>query len=185
MNKLFNNFFQKLKFRTTFTRSVAFPGLLVILIISLYCGIYPEQANVLLSTVQAYFFKNLSWIYVLLVTIFILFLIILALSKTGNIRLGADNSKPKYNFFSWIAMLFAAGMGIGLMYFGVAETISHYANPAIGDTVQRAKEAQLYTFFHWGIHAWAIYAVMGDSSLLTLHTGINYLWQSGADSIPC
>ncbi|MFV0419820.1 MAG: BCCT family transporter [Dysgonomonas sp.] len=155
MDKLKNSF------RTTFTKSVALPGLIVILIISLYCGIFPSQANDILNVIKAYFFSNLSWIYVLLVTIFILFLIIIALSKLGNIKLGADNAKPKYNFFSWIAMLFAAGMGIGLMYFGVAETISHYANPAIGDTIKRAKEAQLYTFFHWGIHAWAIYAVMG------------------------
>lgn len=151
----------KLPFRTTLTKSVALPGLIVILFVSLYCGFFPEQANKSLSVVKTYFFNNLSWVYVLMVTLFVLFLIIIALSKLGNIRLGSDNSRPKYSFFSWIAMLFAAGMGIGLMYFGVAETMSHYANPAIDDTLQRAKEAQLYTFFHWGIHAWAIYAVVG------------------------
>ena len=151
----------KFSFRTTLTKSVALPGLIVILFISLYCGFFPEQANKSLSVVKTYFFNNLSWVYVLMVTLFVLFLIIIALSKLGNIRLGSDNSRPKYSFFSWIAMLFAAGMGIGLMYFGVAETMSHYANPAIDDTLQRAKEAQLYTFFHWGIHAWAIYAVVG------------------------
>ena len=151
----------KLPFRTTLTKLVALPGLIVILFVSLYCGFFPEQANKSLSVVKTYFFNNLSWVYVLMVTLFVLFLIIIALSKLGNIRLGSDNSRPKYSFFSWIAMLFAAGMGIGLMYFGVAETMSHYANPAIDDTLQRAKEAQLYTFFHWGIHAWAIYAVVG------------------------
>ena len=151
----------KLPFRTTLTKSVALPGLIVILFVSLYCGFFPEQANKSLSVVKTYFFNNLSWVYVLMVTLFVLFLIIIALSKLGNIRLGSDNSRPKYSFFSWIAMLFAAGMGIGLMYFGVAETMSHYANPAIDDTLQRAKEAQLYTFFHWGIHAWTIYAVVG------------------------
>lgn len=161
MSSLIKKLKEKLPFETTFTKSVALPGLLVILSISIYCLFFPSEANVLLTSIQVYFFKNLSWIYVLIVTLLILFLIIIALSKLGNIRLGADNSKPKYSFFSWIAMLFAAGMGIGLMYFGVAETISHYAHPAIEDTVLRAKEAQLYTFFHWGIHAWAIYAVMG------------------------
>ncbi len=161
MSNLIGKIKRKLPFETTFTKSVALPGLLVILSISIYCLFFPSEANVLLTSIQAYFFKNLSWIYVLIVTLLILFLIIIALSKLGNIRLGADNSKPKYSFFSWIAMLFAAGMGIGLMYFGVAETISHYAHPAIEDTMLRAKEAQLYTFFHWGIHAWAIYAVMG------------------------
>ncbi|MFV0471372.1 MAG: BCCT family transporter [Paludibacteraceae bacterium] len=161
MGKRQNSFKKELNLRTTFTKSVALPGLIIILIVSLYCGLFPSEASLLLTQLKSYFFNNFSWFYVLMVTIFILFLIIIALSKLGNIRLGADTSKPKYSFFSWIAMLFAAGMGIGLMYFGVAETISHYANPATDDVVMRAKEAQLYTFFHWGIHAWAIYAVMG------------------------
>lgn len=161
MSNLLSDIKGKLKFETTFTKNVALPGLIVILFISVYCGFFPEQANSNLLKVKSYFFTNMSWTYVLIVTLFILFLIIIALSKLGNIKLGADDSRPKYSFFSWIAMLFAAGMGIGLMYFGVAETISHYANPAIADTVHRAKEAQLSTFFHWGIHAWAIYAVVG------------------------
>lgn len=160
-NKLISTIKEKLHFQTTLTKSVALPGLIVILFVSLYCGIFPTQANEDFSIVKSYIFNNLSWVYVLMVTIFVLFLVIIALSKLGNIRLGSDSSRPKYSFFSWIAMLFAAGMGIGLMYFGVAETMSHYANPAIEDTLQRAKEAQLYTFFHWGIHAWAIYAVVG------------------------
>ncbi len=161
MNNLTTKIKDRIKFKTTFTKSVALPGLLVILLISIYCGAFPKQANETLQSIKSYLFTNLSWTYVLIVTLFILFLIVIALSKLGNIKLGADDSKPKYSFFSWIAMLFAAGMGIGLMYFGVAETISHYANPAIEDTVQRAKEAQLSTFFHWGIHAWGIYAVVG------------------------
>lgn len=152
---------KKRQIRTTLTKSVALPGLIIILCVSFYCGFFPEQANRSLSILKTYVFENLSWVYVLMVTLFVLFLIIIALSKLGNIRLGSDNSRPKYSFFSWIAMLFAAGMGIGLMYFGVAETMSHYANPAMDDTLQRAKDAQLYTFFHWGIHAWAIYAVVG------------------------
>ena len=161
MRAKLNTLKTKFKNTTTLTKSVALPGLLVIGTISLYCFIFPREAEVLLNSIKTYFFKNLSWTYVLIATMFILFLIVLALSKLGNIRLGSDNSRPKYSFFSWIAMLFAAGMGIGLMYFGVGETISHYAQPAIGDTVLRAKEAQLYTFFHWGVHAWAIYATMG------------------------
>ena len=161
MEKQQNPFKRISNLRTTFTKSVALPGLIIILIVSLYCGLFPTEASQFLAELKSYFFNNFSWVYVLMVTIFILFLIIIALSKLGNIRLGADTSRPKYSFFSWIAMLFAAGMGIGLMYFGVAETISHYANPATSDIVMKAKEAQLYTFFHWGIHAWAIYAVMG------------------------
>ena len=96
-----------------------------------------------------------------MVSFFLIFLLVLAFSKIGTIRLGADNSVPQYSFFSWIAMLFAAGMGIGLMYFGVAEPMSHYVNPALPSIVNRAKEAQLTTFFHWGLHAWSVFAVMG------------------------
>ena len=161
MIKYIKNSIHKLKKTTTFTKSVALPGLLVIIAVSFYCLFFPLEAQTLLNSIKSYFFKNLSWTYVLIVTMFILFLIILALSKLGNIRLGSDNSRPKYSFFSWISMLFAAGMGIGLMYFGVGETMAHYAQPAIQDTALRAKEAQLYTFFHWGVHAWAIYATMG------------------------
>ncbi len=99
--------------------------------------------------------------YIIIVSIFLLFLIVIALSKLGNIKLGSDNSTPQYSFLSWMSMLFAAGMGVELMYFEVAETISHYTNPAIQDTVQRAKDAQLNTFFHWNIHGWAIYRLVG------------------------
>jgi choline/glycine/proline betaine transport protein len=91
------------------------------------------------------------------------FLIYLMFSKYGNIRLGRNDSKPKYSFFSWISMLFAAGMGIGLMYFSVAEPMQHYSNDIFtgNNHINRAKNAQLYTFFHWGVHAWAIYGVVG------------------------
>ena len=86
-------------------------------------------------------------------------------SKYGNIRLGRNGSKADYSFFSWISMLFAAGMGIGLMYFSVAEPMQHYSNSVFSanSPINRAKDAQLYTFFHWGIHAWATYGIVGLS----------------------
>jgi len=86
-------------------------------------------------------------------------------SKYGNIKLGKNDSKPEYSFFSWVSMLFAAGMGIGLMYFSVAEPMQHYSNEIFSGShyVNQAKSAQLYTFFHWGIHAWAIYGIVGLS----------------------
>ncbi|WP_342645372.1 BCCT family transporter [Mucilaginibacter sp. CSA2-8R] len=90
-------------------------------------------------------------------------MIYLMFSKYGNIKLGPNDSKPEYSFFSWLAMLFAAGMGIGLLYFAVAEPMSHYSAKAFADNhyINRAKNAQLYTFFHWGIHAWAVYGLVG------------------------
>lgn len=134
---------------------------MVLFALSLLCAILPDWTNELLVATQSFVYKKFSWVYILLVSLFFIFLMILAFSKTGNIRLGADNSVPQYSFFSWISMLFAAGMGIGLMYFGVAEPMSHYVNPAFTTIVNPAKEAQLATFFHWGIHAWSIFAIMG------------------------
>lgn len=149
------------KFKTAFDRKVAIPGLSVLILLSIYCGLFPTQAESVLTTVQTYVYQNMSWVYVLLITFFMVFLVLLACSKAGNIRLGADNSEPQYGFFSWVSMLFAAGMGIGLMYYGVAEPMTHYVAPALADSAIPAKEAQLHTFFHWGLHAWGVYAIVG------------------------
>jgi len=140
---------------------VAYPGLAVLLALSVACAFFPQWTNQVLTAVQQGIYKNLSWAYILMVSFFLIFLMVLAFSKLGKIRLGADNSKPQYSFFSWIAMLFAAGMGIGLMYYGVGEPMAHYVNPALPDVANPAKEAQLATFFHWGLHAWGIFAIMG------------------------
>lgn len=149
-------------FKTTFSRNVFLPGITALIILSVVCALFPDATETGLKTVQKAIYKDLHWTYSLLVTFFLIFQLALAFSKMGNIRLGADNSEPQYGFFSWIAMLFAAGMGIGLMYYGVAEPMSHYVEPALPDsTVNPAKEAQLATFFHWGLHAWGIFGVMG------------------------
>ncbi len=153
---------KQLPIKTTFSRNVFLPGLILLLLLSVVCALFPDSTEAALKAVQAAIYKNLNWTYSLLVTFFLIFQLALAFSKTGNIRLGADNSEPQYSFFSWIAMLFAAGMGIGLMYYGVAEPMSHYVEPALpNSTVNPAKEAQLATFFHWGLHAWGIFGIMG------------------------
>jgi len=149
-------------FKTTFSRNVFLSGLIVLLLLTFVCALFPDDTEAALKAVQKAIYKDLHWTYSLLVTLFLIFQLFLAFSKVGNIRLGADNSEPQYGFFSWIAMLFAAGMGIGLMYYGVAEPMSHYVEPALPDaTVNPAKDAQLATFFHWGLHAWGIFGVMG------------------------
>lgn len=153
------------KIRNTLSKPVVLPSLIFIVGICLLSAVYPTLTESLLNSVKSFIFVNLNWIYVWSVTIFVLFLIYLMFSKYGNIRLGRNDSRPQYSFFSWISMLFAAGMGIGLMYFSVAEPIQHYSDAIFSGntTVQRAKDAQLYTFFHWGIHAWAIYGIVGLS----------------------
>lgn len=100
---------------------VTVPSLVFIIGICVLSAISPDFTEDLLNVVKNFIFVNLNWVYVWSVTIFVLFLIYLMISKYGNIRLGRNNSKPDYSFFSWISILFAAGMGIGLMYFSVAE----------------------------------------------------------------
>lgn len=151
--------------RSTLSRGVVIPSLLFIIGVCLITAIYPQISNRALGAVKDFIFVNLYYIYVWSVTIFVLFLVYLMFSKYGRIRLGRNESKPDYSFFSWISMLFAAGMGIGLMYFSVTEPMQHYSNELFSDktAVQRAKDAQLFTFFHWGVHAWSIYGVVGLS----------------------
>lgn len=99
------------------------------------------------------------------VAIFLGVLAFLACSDAGRIKLGPDHSQPEYSNKSWFALLFTAGMGIGLMFFGVAEPIMHYVSPPVGEgqTIDDARNAMKITFFHWGFHAWGIYAVVGLS----------------------
>ena len=151
--------------RTTLSGGVVIPSLIFITAVSMLAALFPALTNTVLNQVKQFIFVNLNWIYVWSVTVFVIFLVYLMVGRYGNIRLGRNSSKPEYSFFSWLSMLFAAGMGIGLMYFSVAEPIQHFSNEvfAAGSQVQRAKNAQMYTFFHWGVHAWAIYGIVGLS----------------------
>ena len=156
-------FIYNISFRSTLKKGITVPSLIFIIGICLISAVFPKVTESLLTVVKGFIFVNLNWIYVWAVTIFVIFLVYLMTSKYGNIRLGRNDSRPDYSFFSWLSMLFAAGMGIGLMYFSVAEPMQHYSNEIFSykSPVQRAQNAQVYTFFHWGIHAWAIYGVVG------------------------
>lgn len=138
--------------RTTLKTGVSLPSIIFIIIISLLAGFYPTLMENILEVAKEFIFENLNWILVWSVGIFIVFLIYLMFSKYGKIRLGANDSLPDHSFFSWISMLFAAGMGIGLMYFSVAEPMQHYtAEVFAGNShAQRAQDAQLFTFFSIG-----------------------------------
>ncbi len=125
----------------------------------------PERAAAFFGDVQSWVINTAGWFYILAVALFLIFVVVLALSSYGRIKLGPDHSEPDYTYMSWFAMLFSAGMGIGLMFFGVAEPVMHLMSPPVGDeaTVEAAREAMRITFFHWGMHAWAIYAVVALS----------------------
>jgi choline/glycine/proline betaine transport protein len=134
----------------------------VIIALIIFTAAFPKQAKSLFTIIQASIIENGSWFYVLSVAFIFFFVIFLGMSRYGDIRLGPDHSTPDYSLGSWISMLFAAGMGIGLMFFGVAEPLMHYLSPPTADTgtVAAAQEAMKMTFFHWGLHAWAIYAIV-------------------------
>lgn len=155
---------QKQKWFANVNRSV-FLGTLGIIVFFLLLVILDPNFQQRTDLIKAWITESFSWFYVLSVAFFLLFLIYIACSKCGDIKLGPDHSQPEYNNRSWFAMLFTAGMGIGLMFFGVAEPIMHYASPPLGEpqTVQAMQQAMRVTFFHWGLHAWAIYAVVGLS----------------------
>src|SRR5690606_18452953 len=108
---------------------------------------------------------SFGWFYILAVAGFLIAVAFLAASRYGRLKLGPDDSEPDYGYPTWIAMLFAAGMGIGLMFFAVAEPIQHFSQPpdVEPDTLDAARQAMVITFFHWGVHAWAIYGVVGLS----------------------
>jgi choline/glycine/proline betaine transport protein len=141
-------------FFTSFALVLAFVGI---------ATIWPEHADRGFGAVQDWVIDQAGWFYVLAVAGFLVFVVALAVSGYGAIKLGPDHSEPDYSYTSWFAMLFSAGMGIGLMYFGVAEPIMHFTDPPVGDpsSVAAARQAMRITMFHWGLHAWAIYAVVG------------------------
>lgn len=114
--------------------------------------------------VFSFFTQDFGWLYLIAMFSFVVFVIFLAFSKWGSIRLGPDDSRPEYNTVSWFAMLFGAGMGVGLVFWGISEPISHYISPIAGidpATPEAADFAMRSAFMHWGIHPWANYAIIG------------------------
>ncbi|SHI12191.1 BCCT family transporter [Pollutimonas bauzanensis] len=141
-----------------FITSAAF--MLVIVLLTVFA---PATAESVFNMVQSWILEKLSWFYILTVAIILLSVVYLAISRYGDIKLGPDHSQPDYRSVTWFAMLFSAGMGIGLMFFGVAEPVMHFLSPPVGtgSNVDAAREAMRITFFHWGLHAWSIYAIVG------------------------
>lgn len=109
--------------------------------------------------------ENVGWMYLLVMTGFVFFVLFLGLSRIGTIRLGAPDERPEFSFQSWLAMIFSGGMGVGLVFWGVAEPMMHFNAPPVGSGLPRTAEAaqsgMLYAFFHWGLHQWATFALVG------------------------
>ncbi|MBB5180939.1 glycine betaine transporter [Planomicrobium koreense] len=138
---------------------------LVILAVA-YGAIAPGSFAEVTGNIEGFLTTSFGWYYLLIVSLMVLFCLFFLISPMGQIRLGKDTDKPEFSFGSWIAMLFSAGMGIGLVFWGAAEPLSHFAiDPATAEpgSAEAFKESMRFTFFHWGIHAWAIYAVVALS----------------------
>ncbi|MBO6753364.1 MAG: BCCT family transporter [Spongiibacter sp.] len=144
---------------------VFFGSVILIFAVVLFAVSSPDLAGSVFSQTQSWIVDSFGWFYLLAVAVFLLFSLYLALSQYGSIRLGPEHSQPDFSYSSWFAMLFSAGMGIGLIFYGVAEPVIHMSSPPQGEghSVEAAREAMATTFFHWGLHAWSIYAVVGLS----------------------
>ena len=152
-------------FKFTINPPVFFGSVAIILTFVAVGALVPAQAEAIFGALQSWILTSFGWLYLLAVGIFLFGILILAFGRYGDLKLGPDDSQPEFRYLSWIAMLFAAGMGIGLMYFAVGEPMTHFAAPPTADPLSIAakREAMSVTFFHWGIHAWAIYSVVGLS----------------------
>lgn len=136
---------------------------LVIVAIAVIAGIVaPEGFEAFTGNIESFISTTFGWYYLLLVTAIVILSLFFAISPIGTIKLGKPDDKPDYSLITWFAMLFSAGMGIGLVFFGAAEPLSHFVLPATAEpeTAEAFKDAMKYTFFHWGIHAWAVYGIV-------------------------
>ncbi|ENU30739.1 hypothetical protein F991_01425 [Acinetobacter sp. CIP-A165] len=152
-------------FRTAILFPVFIPTIIVIVLVLLGTISNPELAGQFFSQVLNYVTNTFGWFYMLAVAAFLIFIVGIAMSNWGNIKLGPDHAEPEYSFLSWFAMLFSAGYGIALLFFGVAEPVLHFSSPPQGTpgTIEAAKQAMQISYFHWGFHIWAIYGVVGLS----------------------
>jgi glycine betaine transporter len=144
-----------------FFNKVVVIALLLCLPIGAWGVIAPEQMAASVLGFTGFFMVGASWWWLLLCSCFVILAAFLAFGPYGSIRLGKDDEKPEFSFSSWIAMLFAGGMGAGLLFWGVAEPVTHFENPpvGVGGTAVAAQQALVITNLHWGLHAWSIYGV--------------------------
>ncbi|WIB79069.1 BCCT family transporter [Curtobacterium sp. MCPF17_002] len=134
--------------------------------------IAPRATEDAFATVQGAIVRDFGWYYVIVAAAFVVFAVWIGFSRFGDIVLGQDDERPEFSTTSWLALLFAAGMGIGLVFYGVAEPLSHFASPrpgVTGDDDELAQQALTQTFLHWGLHAWAIYVVVGLALAYAIH----------------
>lgn len=144
---------------------VFYPAAAIILLFVIASALFAPQMESQFDAVQAFIAAYFGWFYIVSVAFFLVFVLWLAFSRYGRIRLGGNDSRPDFGRPTWFAMLFSAGMGIGLLFWSVAEPVMHFSDPPQGEggTTQAAIRALNITYFHWGLHPWAIYSLVGLS----------------------
>jgi len=148
------------------------PAAAVTLVFSAFAIFFPAQAETFFGTIQGAIVDAFSWYYVAITAFFVAFCLFLGFSRFGDIRLGRDDDRPEFSTPAWFSLLFAAGMGIGLVFYGVSEPLSHFVAPkpgVEGTTAQLAQSALTQTYLHWGVQAWAIYVVVGLALAYAIH----------------
>ncbi|MBB2976436.1 choline/glycine/proline betaine transport protein [Microbacterium endophyticum] len=158
--------------KSTIKRWVFWPAAVVVLAFSGFALIAPDAAEAMFGAIQSSIISAFNWYYVLIAAFFVAFAFFLGFSRFGDIKLGSDNEKPEFSLGAWFSLLFAAGMGIGLVFYGVSEPLSHFVTPRPGVTgtpEQLAQSALSQTYLHWGVQAWAIYVVVGLGLAYAIH----------------
>ncbi len=151
---------------------VFFPALGIIVAVVIVAIFFPIRTGQTLATLQGWVVVGLGPYYIVLVAAFVVFAIWMGVSRFGDIKLGKDDDKPEFGLMSWFSMLFAAGMGIGLVFWGMSEPLTFFTTPkpgVTGNPQELAAAAMSQTFLHWGFHAWAIYAVVGLALAYSIH----------------
>ena len=146
-------------------RPVFIASALLIVGFIVFGSLFGELAGEVFSQLQSFITHRFRWLFIILMNVTVVFSLYIALSRYGDIRLGHQTEHPEYSLLSWFGMLFSAGIGIGLLYWGTAEPLYHFMSPPMGqaETIEAAKQAMSISFLHWGIHAWALYCVVALS----------------------
>lgn len=146
-------------------RPVFIASALLIVGFIFFGSLFGELAGEVFNQLQSFITHRFRWLFIILMNVAVVFSLYIALSRYGDIRLGHQTEHPEYSLLSWFGMLFSAGIGIGLLYWGTAEPLYHFMSPPMGqaETVETAKQAMSISFLHWGIHAWALYCVVALS----------------------
>jgi glycine betaine transporter len=160
----------------------------LILVVVLWGVLAPASLGAVFDGLLALITVNFGWLYLWVVLGLVVVAALLAVSRYGDLKLGAEDDEPEFSLGSWFAMLFAAGMGIGLVFWGVAEPISHYGAPPPGiapHTPEAAAAAMRYSFFHWGLHPWAVYSVVALAiAFFSFRRGKPALISAATESLP-